>query len=64
MTNATIAPRLAKMSDAVQYTSFSRSTIYRAIEAGDLVPLKFGHAIRFEYPELDRWIDVKSNNTH
>jgi len=55
-----ITPRLARMSEAIKYTSFSRSTLYRAMESGELKPRKIGGSIRFEYVELDRWIDTKT----
>lgn len=56
------SPRLARLSDAIKYTALSRSSIYRALSAGDLKALKIGGSLRFEYTELDRWIDEKSKS--
>lgn len=60
MTKSELKPRLARLPDAMEYTAFSRSSIYRAMTAGELSFLKIGGSLRFEYVELDRWIDAKS----
>lgn len=52
--------RLARIADAADYSATSRSTLYRAITGGELTAIKLGGALRFEYSELDRWIDAKS----
>jgi len=60
MAHSTTTPRLARLSDAITYTSLSRSTLYRAIKAEELKALKMGGSLRFEYAELDRWIETKA----
>ncbi len=59
MAHSTTTPRLARLSDAITYTSLSRSTLYRAIQADELKALKMGGSLRFEYTELDRWIETR-----
>ena len=63
MTNPATKPRLARLADAITYTALSRSSIYRALGSGDLKAMKIGGSLRFEYAELDRWIDAKCERT-
>jgi len=60
MTTPNQRPRLARLSEAMTYTAFSRSSIYRAMAANELRFVKMGGSLRFEYAELDRWIDSKA----
>lgn len=62
MSQPQVKPRLARLVEAIEYTAFSRSSIYRAIKSGELKSLKLGGALRFEYTELDRWIDTKAQS--
>lgn len=32
------------------------STVYRAIQRGDLTPIKLGRATRFDAAEVDKWL--------
>lgn len=32
------------------------STVYRAIQRGDLTPIKLGRSTRFDSAEVDRWL--------
>jgi len=32
------------------------STVYRAIQRGELTPIKIGRATRFDTAEVDRWL--------
>ena len=51
--------RLLRINDAAEYSSLSRSTLYAASRAGELVLVKIGSATRIERAELDRWLDSR-----
>jgi len=49
-------PKYIRIKQAVERYSLSRSTIYRAIDKGELTPVKKGKCLLFSIEELDRWI--------
>ncbi|WP_171172586.1 AlpA family transcriptional regulator [Ruegeria sp. HKCCA0370] len=61
VTQISVRPRATDVSGAVSYTGMSRATLYAEMKAGNLKCVKIGGATRFEYDELDRWFEVKTN---
>lgn len=49
-------PKYIRINRAVEMYSLSRSTFYRAFEAGQLTPIKRGGAVLLEVSAIDRWI--------
>ncbi|WP_119068258.1 helix-turn-helix domain-containing protein [Rubrobacter indicoceani] len=43
-------------AQAAEYTGLNRTTIWRAVEAGNLEAYGVGRAVRFQRVELDRWM--------
>lgn len=49
--------RFYKITEAVDYSGHSRSTLYEAHKRGDLIFTKFGGATRIEKNDLDAYLD-------
>ncbi|MBI1494801.1 helix-turn-helix transcriptional regulator [Halocynthiibacter styelae] len=49
-------PKYIRINRAVEIYSLSRSTFYRAFEAGELSPIKRGGAVLLEVTAIDQWI--------
>jgi excisionase family DNA binding protein len=43
-------------SEASEYTRLDRTTLWRAVQRNELRAGGVGRAVRFERPELDRWL--------
>ena len=43
-------------AEAEEYTGLERTTLWRAVRAGELRSGGVGRAVRFEKAELDRWL--------
>lgn len=51
--------RLMRIPEVVESTGLSRSEIYRAIERGELITVKFGRAVRIVPADLDSFVAAK-----
>lgn len=53
--------QLVRLNEAIRLTSYSRSSIWRAIRAGTFpTPLRIGsRAIAFRLSELEKWIESR-----
>jgi excisionase family DNA binding protein len=49
--------RMYRVSDVAELLDVSKSTVYRAIEAGDLDALRIGSAVRIPGASLAGWLD-------
>ena len=47
---------LLHIEEAALLLSFSRSTIYELIAAGELHPIKIGRAVRLKVSDLEDWV--------
>ena len=47
-------------TQAAAYCNVDRSTLWRAVKAGDLRASGPGRAVRFHRDELDRWMDSRN----
>jgi|LakMenEpi03Aug12_release.lakeMendotaPanAssembly.Ray.scaffolds.fasta_scaffold2987626_1 excisionase family DNA binding protein len=56
MNNQNNGERLLKITEVMERTSLSKSTIYRLMEENKLQCVKIGTAIRFKESELRRFI--------
>ena len=52
--------RFFKISEATDYCSLSRSSLYDAHKRGELKFTKFGSATRIEKSDLDQYLDRKA----
>lgn len=56
---ATESPYL-DYTQAAAYCNVDRTTLWRAVRAGDLRASGPGRAVRFHRDELDRWMDSRN----
>lgn len=54
--NPPIENRFYTISDVQRLLGFSRTTIYKHMISGALVPTKFGRAVRFTATDLEKFI--------
>jgi excisionase family DNA binding protein len=48
--------RLLTVADVIEETKLSRSTVARAMRAGDLPRIKVGRAVRIKREALEAWL--------
>lgn len=52
-------PQLIDVQGVMKFTKLGRATIYRAVQAGELKPLKFGRRTLFTEAQISEWINSK-----
>jgi excisionase family DNA binding protein len=52
--------RLLTLPEVMKLSNLGRSSIYKAIAAGDLRVIKHGRSLRFRSDDYERWIDSMS----
>lgn len=63
MTGHDQRPHFIRMNDAVWRYSTSRSTLNRALAAGELTRFKRGSTVLLEVEELERWVRAGASRT-
>ncbi len=48
--------QLETVKSVRQRGAVGHSTVYRAIQRGELAPIKIGRSTRFDTAEVDRWL--------
>ena len=48
---------LVSPKEVIELTGFGRSTVYRAIRAGELPAVRLGRAVRVPTASLEKWIE-------
>jgi len=56
-------PKFIRISGAIKRYSLSRSTFYRAIDKGEIHPIKKGGCVLFSIDALDKWILSETSST-
>ena len=52
------APELMTVREACEYLRISRSSVYRAVGAGELPVVKLGRSTRFTLPHLEAFVNA------
>lgn len=56
--------RLYSVKAVMEYLDISRTTLYKLISSGQLLPIKLGKSVKFDTADIDLFIDKKKGKTN